>query len=303
MRSGSLIGSLIALLSLGACGGIARLDRPGLDRGTAGGFAGAESAGRGADEPVGAEVAGSSAAGTSTGGTSIGGASTGGTSIGGASACSTFEDGAPQPVTIRIRNGTLSPAYLGSSTLSCGPEPAPDLFNVRLFIADGVPDQPEPGGCRVPCQGFLQGNVVAGCSAICFPWSVVKLAPGETLVRQWSGLVDFQRALPPNCNAAHPGAGWETCNVAVREAPGSYEFFALAGSAFQCSSGSTSCGECTPDARGGCTIDAAIVAGSTLAGYSTADLGPSDGIDGPGANSGGASAPRTIDIVLLDEAE
>jgi hypothetical protein len=284
LDSGLILSSLLGLLGLGACGGVSRVDHPGLGNEAAGSSSGgANSAGRGGDE----------VAGTAAGGSSAAGASAAGASAAGASACSRFSDEAPQSVTVTLHNDTLVPVYIGPRMQTCGATP---LYEVRDASNTVVSER---GPCGNPCQGWLDGNPIGGCPAICLLPSVTKLAPGETIVSQWSGLSVLDTQLPKACNASQlAGQGDVNCSVDKRIEPGFYDFLSTAGSDFTCSGIPDGCGACVPAATGGCIVNGATVAGSEIsAAAQSVHLDASYGISGSsggGNNDGGQN--RSVEL-------
>ncbi|MET0791769.1 MAG: hypothetical protein ABW061_09635 [Polyangiaceae bacterium] len=266
LGSRSVFGGLVALLGLCACGGVSRLDPNGRGDETAGSpSGGADSAGRSGDEVAGRN---------GVAGASVGGTSSAGASAGGASACLPFRDQPPQPVTVTITNDTSDPVYLGSRMQTCG---LPPLYEVLDGSNAALPG---PGSCGNPCQGWIEGNPIGGCPAICAYPQATELAAGESIVTQWAGLYVVQAQLPKQCDPSQlSGEGAVTCSVNTRIEPGTYGFRASAGSNYQCTLPGD-CGACVPSATGGCTLNGAIVTGTENIAQLVVELDASYGIRG-----------------------
>jgi len=246
----------LALAGLSACGGVSRLDGLGVAGSDAGGAA---SAGQGNGWHAGNPSGGSSAAGRSSGGASV---------------CSEFTEQTPQPVTVKIRNDTGVPVYMGSRMQTCTSEA---LYGV--LDASGT-TLPNSGICSTPCQGFLDGNPIGGCVGLCLAPEVTRLNPGETLVTQWSGLYAVADQLPHECDASvSSGEGPVSCVVDRRIEPGSYTFVAEAGSDFTCDGSVADCPTCKPGTDG-CTLRGATVSGSNFTAVMPVDLDAQYGIYG-----------------------
>jgi hypothetical protein len=281
MSSRAKSGWLGVLLGVCACGGVSRVDAPGLGNGTAGG----DNAGRAGDELGGGASGGRSSAGASAGG------------AGGVVACGQFKDQAPQSARVLIANDTSDPIYIGPREQTCGPQP---LYEVRDASNANLP---APGSCDSPCQGWLAGNPVGGCPTICFPSEVTQLAAGDVLSLPWAGLYQLEAELPNACNAAQQLGGSVTCTVDKRIEPGSYTFYAHAGSGYRCDDtayGNTGygCGECVPSTTGGCVLHGAIVTGAETSAQLTVQLDPGYGISGSAGSGNPSGDPLPIEVVF-----
>lgn len=288
--SRTLFGAGIAFALASACGGVSRFDQ--LGPGTAGAasdMGGNSGAGRADDERAGAAPGGSSAAGQSGAGAGSGGSSAG-TSAGGASDCSQFADQTTQNVTLTIHNYTSAPVYIGPRMQSCGSTP---LFQV--LDASGAVLRP-PGRCDTPCQGFLDGNPVGGCTADCPLDQVIKLAPREVRTEIWSGVYLSDVALPRDCNASSETSS-VTCSVRRRIEPGLYNFVVAAGSEVACDALDDDCGACMPMANGGCSVIGGTVKGDVLNAKTAVNLDASFGVFAEGSGSQGDGF-RSVDLVF-----
>jgi len=278
MSCRSLFGCLVALVFVCACGGVSRVDHPGLGNETAGSASGGQGS------------AGWSAEGRG------GGASGGRNGAGGAgrpSTCAQFKDEAPQSAWVVIVNDTLAPIYMGSRVQSCG---APSLYEVR-DASDTVVARPDP--CGSPCQSWLAGEPIGGCTSICRPSEVTKLDAGESINIQWSGLYRSEAQLPSACNASElADEAPVSCSVQKRIEPGSYSFYANAGSGYSCNDNAIGCGQCVPGATGGCTLFNAIVTGAELIAQSLIQLDPGYGISGSAGNANMSGKPLPIELVF-----
>jgi hypothetical protein len=128
---------------------------------------------------------------------------------------------------------------------------------------------------------------------------VTKLDAGERMAIPWSGLYRFEAQLPSACNASRfTGGGAVSCDVARRVEPGSYTFYAHAGSGYSCNEHSNGCGACVPGATGGCTVLDAIVTGPENTAQLPVDLDPGYGISGSAGSSNMSGAPLPIELVF-----
>ena len=276
LESRLLLGSLVGMVGLCACGGVSSVDHPGFGNETAGSSSeGANGAGRGGDEVAGSGSGGNSAS--------------GGSGVAGASSCSQFRDDSPQTVTVTLRNDTSKPVYIGSRMQTCGATP---LYEVRDASNAVVAER---GACGSPCGSWLDGNPVGGCVAICQLSSVTKLDAGETIVTDWAGLSELDVHLPTACNGSRL-SGTVECSVDKRIVPGRYAFRSAAGSAFVCDGSPNGCEACVPAATGGCTVSGATVSGTEIVAALDVDLDPSFGIGAGGAGNAGQN--RRVELVF-----
>jgi len=281
-----MFGCLLALVGVCACGGVSKFDRPGLGNDTAGSNSGgAGNAGRGGDARAGSASGGQSAGGVGAGGVGAGGD--------GAATCAKFVDAAPQSALVVIVNDTLAPIYIGPRMQTCGPLP---LFGVRDASNAVVV---EPDSCGSPCQSWLAGEPIGGCNSICLPSEVTKLAAGERITIPWSALYRFDTQLPRACDASQlAGEGVPSCSVAKRVEPGSYSFYAAAGSEYACDDNPAGCGECVPGAKGGCVLRNAIVTGADHNAQMLVQLDPGYGISGSAGNANMSGEPLPVELVF-----
>ena len=273
MSSRLTVGCLVALVGVCACGGVSQLDQPRLGDGTGGG---ADSAGR---------------AGNASGGQNAGGGGAGGAGM--PAACAQFKDGAPQSASVVIVNDTLAPIYIGPREQTCGARPLFEVHDASNAVVA------EPDTCGTPCEGWLAGEPIGGCNAICLPSEVTKLDAGERISIPWSALYQFDAQLPSACNTSQLGGGGPvSCSVAKRIEPGSYTFYAVAGSDYACGGNPSGCGECVPGRKGGCVLRNAIVTGADHNTQAFVPLDPGYGISGSAGNANMSGAPLPIELVF-----
>ena len=272
---------LVALVFGWGCGGVSRVDHPGLGSETAGSDSGgADGAGRGGDEAAGRASGGSSAAGASAGG------------AGRPSTCAQFKDDSRQAAVVVIINDTPAPIYIGPRMQRCG---APPLYEVR-DASNSVVAAPDP--CSSSCQSWVAGEPTGGCTANCLPSEVTQLEAGERIAIPWSGLYGLEAELPEACNGyRQAGDGQVMCSVAKRVEPGEYTFYATAGSDYSCNDAS-GCAECIPNMAGGCTIRGAIVTGTESTAQALIPLDPGYGISGSAGNANMSGDPLPIELVF-----
>lgn|GEM_PF-3146782 len=281
MSCRSWFGCLVSLAFVCACGGVSRVDHAGLGDQTAGSASGGQSsAGWSGDERGGSASGGRSAAGASASG-------------GGPSTCAQFKDQAPQSASVVIVNDTLAPIYIGSRVPTCGAQP---LYEVR---DDSNTALAGPDPCGSSCQSWLAGEPSGGCTAICLPSEVTKVDAGERMAIEWSGMYRFEAQLPSACNASQLGGeGPVSCNVEKRVEPGSYTFYASAGSGYSCNDNPSGCGQCDPRATGGCTLRNALVTGVETIAQSLIQLDPGYGISGSTGSADMSGKPLPIELVF-----
>jgi hypothetical protein len=161
--------------------------------------------------------------------------------------CSDWNDEDPiHPVTVRIRNHTANPLYLGSANGGC------QRF-IDLFLSDASGEDARfrgPGSCMGTCEVLQEG--IPGCTDDCPVPPTIYIAPGGFWEDAWSGNVYVQEEMPEGCwfddDAAQP-----TCSRNVVAPAGSYTFTARAWpSPPECLDGE--CG-CAPDVNGSCTMN------------------------------------------------
>lgn len=282
MSSRSKFGCWVALVFVCACGGVSRVDHPGLGNEAAGnGSGGQASAGRSGDEQAGSASGGRNAAGASPGGAS------------GVSNCAQFKDDSRWSTSVVIVNDTLAPIYIGPRMQTCGAQP---LYEVR-DASNTVLAGPDP--CGSSCQGWLAGEPSGGCTAICLPSEVTQLAAGESIAIPWSGLYRSDVQLPSACNGSPQlGAGPVSCSVEKLVEPGEYTFYANAGSAYACNDNPNGCGECVPGGAGGCVLRNAIVTGPDNSAQSYVQLDPGYGISGSAGSANMTGKPLPIELVF-----
>lgn len=190
-------------------------------------------------------AAGSGGAGGSVGG--AGGAGGSGGSGGGAgggagTACDDFLDQAGKAVTVRIRNATSGPLYMGGGS-DCGP-------NEVYAVTDGGggPVKLFAGGCGHTCEALQQhGNY---CTGACMMPPLIRIEPGGHYDRKWSGTIFQQQHMPTDCYV-DLNTAMDSCEQQVTAPAGSYTFSTSAATSATCNGGSC---DCTPDAAGACEI-------------------------------------------------
>jgi hypothetical protein len=242
--------ALFLLSTLAACGGKS-FDVAGNEGGSSGAGGTSNVAGRGGS--------GSNGGGSQAGAGPTAGSGTGGTGQGGEGpdACQAFNDDAGTFIQVVIANETAETIYVGDDTSnSCAV--SQELFRVEdasgeLLSIDAT--------CRTTCDvARTQGP--SGCPSICRGPSVISLQPGEEHRMNFSGLKYVETKLPRECVTSPNGT--QQCSQAKLLEPGLFAFSAIAGSGYECALSSTQCGTCQPDGTGGCTINGATRAGTTL---------------------------------------
>ena len=192
-----------------------------------------------------------------------------------------------------IVNDTSAPIYIGPRMESCGAQPLYEAYDESNTLLAG----PDP--CGSPCQSWLAGAPIGGCVGICAHSEVTKLGAGERIAIPWSGLYRVEAQLPSACTASQLGAeGPVSCSVQKRVEPGSYTFYANAGSSYRCNDNPNGCGECVPAATGGCILRNAIVTGSDNFAQLLVKLDPGYGISGSAGNANMSGKPLPIELVF-----
>jgi hypothetical protein len=261
----------------------------------------------------GSAAGGSGHGGTAQGGTSHGGTAQGGSAEGGsaasagtgqggsAGACAVFDDEPGWYVNVELINQTSQPIYVGQDTVTCNVAP---LFLVA--DASGA-TLSEPNSCNASCQ-LLRTQGPIGCPAICaFPSSVL-IKPGETVSVAWDGRYGVQRTLPAAC--VNQDYGQTSCEQARAIQPGTFTFWAVAGSSIDCSQTTTVCSACTPSPNGGCSTPGSLIGGKLLKATTSVLLDGSYGVWGspqpaplplPDPGSGTAApAPQPVQLIFSE---
>ncbi|MFO0568405.1 MAG: hypothetical protein U0263_22275 [Polyangiaceae bacterium] len=221
------------------------------------------STGGAAGAPAGGGTGGVGAAGGTGGSGAVGGAgATGGT--GGAS-CDAYLDQSGQMVTVRIRNQTAGPVFLG------GPNDCSQSLPFSLNDPAGAPVSLFAGGCGNTCEALQQHANY--CTGACMQPLMIRIEAGGYFDTSWSGTVFEQAFMPTDCYV-DLNTAMDSCEQRLAAPAGSYAFTSSANTAADC--GGQTC-TCTPSAAGSCEISGgAQLAGSTLT--ATAKL------DHPGAS-------------------
>lgn len=239
------------------------------------------------------DTGGTSTGGASTGGADPGGAATGGsgsdgTGGGGAAECAAFEDAPGWSVQVLIRNDSSQTLHLGQSEVTCRTEPLFQVLSTAGVLA------PEAGDCDTPCDAVMQGDPL-GCLPICLFPQARTLAPGDAAEVMWTTRYGVPSTLPAECRPE--GTEPLACIRAAALEPGdTVTLRVTAGTSVDCTETTGECAACEPNEHGGCTTQAALLAGTMLTAEATVTLGPSYGV-GP-VNGGGALQP--IEIFFTD---
>lgn len=181
-----------------------------------------------------------------------GGAGSGGTAGTGGAACADYLDQSGQEVTVRIKNETSAPVFMGGSN-DCGPVEVfavkdPTGADVKLFA----------GGCGHTCEALQQhGNY---CTGACMMPALIRIDPGGHYDRKWSGTVFEQKQMPSECYV-DLNTAMDSCEQRVAAPAGDYGFFTSAATSASCNGGSC---DCAPNAAGSCEIAGGGQLGTTL---------------------------------------
>jgi hypothetical protein len=161
--------------------------------------------------------------------------------------CDEWNDQAPlNTVTVRIRNETASPLFLGSSQQGCNG--AIDLF-AEDADGNGLSWRGGTGACIGTCESLREGYTA--CTDECAVAPTILVEPGGMWEETWSGNVFAQEEMHDACyfeaQAAQP-----SCARHVVAPSGAYTFRALAWS------DTPNCLDaacmCEPDTTGSCTM-------------------------------------------------
>jgi len=187
----------------------------------------------------------------------------------------------------------LAPIYIGPRAPTCGAQPLYEVYDASNALLAG----PDP--CGSSCQSWLAGEPSGGCTAICLPSEVTQLAAGERIAIPWSGSYRSDVQLPSACNGSQQvGDGPVDCSMEKRVEPGAYEFYAEAGSSYECNDDSNGCGECVPGATGGCVLRNAMVTGAESSAQSLVQLDAGYGISGSAGSANMSGKPLPIELVF-----
>jgi hypothetical protein len=104
-------------------------------------------------------------------------------------------------VTVRVRNNSAAPRYLGSGD-GCIEVP------FRIRDSSGKDLVWKLGSCALNCDQLSDG--FCGCTTDCPPVSVYMIPPGSALEATWSGSIFEEKSVPESCFAAL-GCGRTTC--------------------------------------------------------------------------------------------
>ena len=162
-------------------------------------------------------------------------------------ACDAWNNEEPtKPVTIRIRNETSDPIYLGSATQGCH-------RYIDLFLRDEAGAQLgyryDSGSCLGTCETLREGW--PACTDDCpFP-PTIYVAPGGVWEETWTGNIFVEEEMPKGCYFEE--IEQHTCPRNVVAPEGSYTFAVNAWTTTpNCMVDDC---ECAPDTNGSCQMN------------------------------------------------